>query len=268
MIRDGLGVKRRLFNSRKSAEVHESDSAASNSTRKEREHDEKTRGDSTELDAVQDATAQGVAQDATTQSVAQSVVQDATTQGVAQGDVAQDDAIQGAVQGGATTQQETTAQVARRLALKLVCYGAIVVVVLSFVIGIYQVHDNDMYPSLRDGDLVVTYKLGAYYTGDAVVYEAQGKTHYGRVVAVADDEVSILEDGYFAINGSLPYERIFYPTEPKEGGVEYPYRVKEGSVFVMGDMRQQAHDSREFGAIPIQDLKGKVVLVLFRGREI
>ena len=156
-------------------------------------------------------------------------------------------------------------KVLKRLSIKIVGYGIMIFVCLQFVIGIYQIHDNDMYPSLRDGDLVITYKLGGYYTGDVVVYKAEDKLHYGRIAAVASDTVMITEDNYYAINGNMPFERIYYPTKP--GTVlSYPYTVKDNEVFILGDMRQQANDSRKFGGISTKHLRGKVVLLLFRGR--
>lgn len=162
-------------------------------------------------------------------------------------------------------QTKKTRKVLRRLAIKMIVYPVLIFAALYFAIGIYQVHDNDMFPSLRDGDLIITYKLGGYYTGDVVVYKAEGKTHYGRITAVEGDEVLIMEDGYYALNGNIPYEQIFYPTKPGPG-LTYPYTVKPGEVFILGDMRQEATDSRALGAIPTNMLRGKVVLLLFRGR--
>lgn len=155
-------------------------------------------------------------------------------------------------------------KVLKRLSIKIVVYGLLLILLLNYVIGIYQIHDNDMFPSLRDGDLVITYKLGGYYTGDVVVYKYDNKVHYGRICAVASDEIYITEDNYYTVNGNIPYESIFYPTNP--GSLTYPYNVKEDEVFILGDMRQQAQDSREFGAIHKKNIKGKVVLLLFRGR--
>lgn len=164
-----------------------------------------------------------------------------------------------------TNEQNKVRKVLKRLSIKVIVYGLLIILALSYVIGIYQVHDNDMFPSLRDGDLVITYKLGGYYTGDVVVYKADGKIHYGRVVAVSGDEINITSENYYEINGSIPFEQIFYPTKPGEK-IAYPYLVNEGEVFILGDMRQQAVDSRSLGAISIKNLKGKVVLLLFRGR--
>jgi len=159
-----------------------------------------------------------------------------------------------------------TRRTAIRLTLKILIYPLIAYLVLTLVIGVYQIHDNDMFPSLRDGDLVITYKLvEGYFTGDVVIYEAEGKIHVGRICAVPGDEVYIMEDGYYELNGSIPHEDIYYPTRSGKG-LTYPYTVQEGEVFILGDMRLQATDSRALGAISIEQLKGKVVLLLFRGR--
>ena len=57
-----------------------------------------------------------------------------------------------------------------------------------------------------------------------------------------------------------------YPTYPKEG-MEYPYRVPEGHIFVMGDYRTQTEDSRDFGSIPMEQVEGKLITIL-RRREL
>ena len=155
---------------------------------------------------------------------------------------------------------------ARRVILKAVGYTALIVAVMSFVIGLGRIQSNDMAPAFVSGDLVVTFKLGGYSAGDVVFYRAGGEKRCGRITAVAGDEVMMMEDGYYSINGSIPYENIYYPTKAISGGISYPYRVDEDKVFIMGDMRQQSIDSRKYGAIPIKDIKGKIVLLLFRGR--
>lgn len=46
----------------------------------------------------------------------------------------------------------------------------------------------EMYPSLKDGDLALGYRLEREYrTGDVIVYEAGGALHFGRV-AVKEEE--------------------------------------------------------------------------------
>ena len=53
-------------------------------------------------------------------------------------------------------------------------------------------------------------------------------------------------------------------TERKVGGVEFPYTVEDGKVFVMGDNREESMDSRDFGAVIRKQIKGKVWLYIGR----
>ena len=152
-----------------------------------------------------------------------------------------------------------------RFLVKIAIYAAIILTLLTLVCGIWRVRGNDMYPVFFDGDLVLAYKLGGYSRGDVVIYEKNGVKRCGRIAATSGDEVVIMENGYYSVNGSMPYERIYYPTVPGSA-LTYPHTVAEGSYFILGDMRQSAVDSRELGDIEESMLKGKVRLLLLRGR--
>ena len=42
-------------------------------------------------------------------------------------------------------------------------------VLITYVGGVFMCHDNRSYPMIKDGDLVITYRLGEYRQGDLVV---------------------------------------------------------------------------------------------------
>lgn len=137
----------------------------------------------------------------------------------------------------------------------------------SFLFGFFPMKDNSMSPKLSSGDLLLYYRLDDdYKTQDLVVYEKDGKVRCARVVAKAGDSVDIPEDGGLVINGSQMIETdIFYTTMRRADGViSYPLTLSVNQVFVLGDYRDGAEDSRTFGPVNKAEIKGKVITVLRR----
>ena len=150
-----------------------------------------------------------------------------------------------------------------RLLTKIFVLAVAAVILLTFVGGIQVSHDNNMFPAVGDGDLAIINRLGDYRVNDIVVYEMEGKNHFGRVVATPGDTVEISEDTGYKVNGLNPYETIYFETRPSESSnITYPYTVKEGEVFILNDLRDNDSDSRSIGGV--SHLKGKVVLLIRR----
>lgn len=127
-----------------------------------------------------------------------------------------------------------------------------------------QVKGNSMFPALKDGDLVIGFRLQqVYQKGDVVVYELDGQLRTGRVAARPGDFVTIQEDGSLLVNGTVQSGEILYPTYPKDT-LTYPYRVPEDTLFILGDYRTQSEDSRDFGPVPLENVKAKVITILRR----
>jgi len=138
-------------------------------------------------------------------------------------------------------------------------FVAFVVWLLLFNFSV--VRGQSMRPGIRDGDRILidrfSYMFGAVDRGDIVVlgYPLDPSLDYiKRVVAVPGDQVQI-RAGRLFVNGvavNEPYvadlDRTSYiATE-----------VTEGHYFVLGDNRPRSSDSREFGQVPMELLKGKV----------
>lgn len=122
-----------------------------------------------------------------------------------------------------------------------------------------------MFPALKDGDLMVVFRMQEEYRQDDVItYRAENRRHVGRIVASGGDEVKLSEEGVLIVNGIAQSGEILYPSYARETGIEYPFNVPEGSFFVMGDYRTQTLDSRDFGAIDRNDVEGKVITILRR----
>jgi len=149
---------------------------------------------------------------------------------------------------------------------KLIVKIAILMIIFCslwiWVGNVYITHDNNMYPHIKDGDLIVTYKLQGYIIDDIVLYQTSRGNKVGRIVAKPGDIVEITEDGYYAINGILPYENVFYDTLPSDSSeIEYPYTVPEGEYFILNDMREIQTDSRKYGSVSEDAFLGKVVMI-------
>ena len=94
-------------------------------------------------------------------------------------------------------------------------------------------------------------------------YTSYGKPLVKRVIAKGGDTISIdYDSGVVMVNGEVLQED--YIAEPTYLGydVTFPYTVPEGTVFVMGDNRNQSLDSRStyVGCIDERDILGRVLL--------
>jgi signal peptidase I len=151
------------------------------------------------------------------------------------------------------------------LAVKTITIIAAVYVLCTIVFGISVCHDNDNFPSIRDGDLCITYKLDKYISGDIVAYKNNGKTHYGKIIGVPGDVIDFSENGY-TLNGNNLMETVFYKTELREKDEKdiYPLTLNDNEYYVLADMREEGKDSRNLGSIDGREMRGKMVLVIRR----
>ena len=151
------------------------------------------------------------------------------------------------------------------LVFKIVGIMFLFILAFTFVFGLNRNQDGDMYPAVKDGDLVVFYRLDKNYkAGDCLVLEYEGKKQVRRVMAIAGDTVDITADGLL-INGILQVEKgIYEETLPYENETNFPITLEQGQIFVLGDARKNATDSRVYGAVNYDKTLGKVMLICRR----
>lgn len=136
--------------------------------------------------------------------------------------------------------------------------------VLTQLFCVMQAVGNEMFPAVKDGDLIIAYRLQQDYAkSDVVVYTVNGETRIGRIAARETDVVTLDDSGTLLVNGTTQTGEILYPTYAGSN-LSYPYTVPEGCVFILGDYRTQAEDSREFGPVPMENVIGKVITILRR----
>ncbi len=138
--------------------------------------------------------------------------------------------------------------------------AAVIVLILYYVIFPVKITGESMHPTLENNDRVLMSRAAAmlnlYDTGDIVVLNYNDGTKnikiVKRVAAKSGDKISI-KDGRLYINDMLK-ENYDCKTENTE------YILSNGEYFVLGDNSYKSTDSRAFGAVKKEDIKGLVVL--------
>ncbi len=149
-----------------------------------------------------------------------------------------------------------------RTAKEFVIIFLIVVVVFNVFIGVSRVDGNSMEPTLQNGDIVFFSRIGSdYEDGDVVFARMPSGEYYVKRVIATEGEVVDLKDGVLYVDG-VPEDGNYFIgiTEVQEGIVSYPYTVEEGKYFMVGDNREASMDSRSFGALLENSIKGKLLI--------
>ena len=151
------------------------------------------------------------------------------------------------------------------LAIKITAIVSIAMMIFTFVYGFHYNIEPGMNPSVKDGDMILFYRWDQKYrAGDLIILTYQGHKQVRRVIATAGDTVDISEDGLI-VNGALQQElNIYQKTQRYVEGTEFPLKLGEDQVFVLGDARETATDSRMYGSVNTGDILGKAITILRR----
>jgi signal peptidase I len=130
-----------------------------------------------------------------------------------------------------------------------------------FLFNFSVVRGSSMAPRIHDGDRIVidhfSYWMHKVERGDIVVlkYPLDPSIDYiKRVVGLPGDFVRI-QDGRVWINGTELQEPYVEAPDPL---TRLSTRVQPAHFFVLGDNRRRSSDSREFGQVPQDYVRGKV----------
>ncbi len=140
--------------------------------------------------------------------------------------------------------------------------GVVLIVLLNlFVLQISIVRGHSMQPSLQDGDRLVVdrlaYTMSEVGRFDVVVlrYPRDPQMDFvKRVVALPGERVAII-DGHVRVNGERLQEAFAHVVDHAD---MRELVVPPGHYFVLGDNRPVSCDSREFGLVEADMLRGKV----------
>jgi len=148
----------------------------------------------------------------------------------------------------------------------------------------YKIPAGSMEPTLQIGDFILadkmTYGIRNPFTrtclalckspkrGDVIIFifpEDRTKDLVKRVVALAGDTVEI-RDKKLYIDGRAvadPYahfsDESAAPAKPLDS--YGPQKVPDNHLFVLGDLRDKSYDSRFWGFVDVEDVKGKAAVI-------
>ena len=158
------------------------------------------------------------------------------------------------------------AGVAELILTAVVAFVLVFGFVRPYVVEAYRIPTESMVPTLEVGDRVLANKFVYRFTEperrDIVVFDSiaedDDQTLIKRVVGVAGDEIQV-QSGVLYVNGEEQEEPYLNDADQSRGFFG-PTVVPEGHIFVMGDNRGNSADSRVFGPLPLENLKGEAFM--------
>lgn len=177
------------------------------------------------------------------------------------------------------------------------------ILVKAFILRPYTVVSGSMEPTLMVGDKVFAEVFTSFFSkpqkSDIIVFVFPGKNglngeqqirrtplehlnyvltsfsqfqwpandeeeYVKRVIGVPGDIIDI-DEGQVFVNGAKLIETYLEKgiTTENTGGMNFPYTVKEGEYFVLGDNRGNSADSRYWGTVPEENIIGKPFVTFF-----
>jgi signal peptidase I len=156
----------------------------------------------------------------------------------------------------------------------------------TFVIQAYKIPSGSMKPTLQIGDHILVSKfnygvklpfirstlipIGTPTRGDIVVFiypEDRSKDFIKRLIGLPGDTIEIrhkkilLNDLPWSDTHGVYVDNVIIPGSVQPRDNFGPVKVPEGSIFVMGDNRDESYDSRFWGFVNMKDVLGKALII-------
>lgn len=154
----------------------------------------------------------------------------------------------------------------------------IIIIGLAIALGIFlrqnvmslaSVKGISMYPTLKENEKLILNRLAKNFNYEDIVvlhpkFEEDGKMYIKRVIGLEGDTIEIKEGKVFRNGKELKedYLQMKVDTEPMIPE-ETEWKVGKDEIFVLGDNRENSSDSRVFGVVKLDDIKGKANLRIF-----
>ena len=136
----------------------------------------------------------------------------------------------------------------------------VVVLIRTFIITPVRVDGDSMKNTLKNGEILLLYKLSSIDRFDIIVLdeEKDNEKIIKRVIGLPGETVAI-KKGKIYINDKVIDDEYAYGETSDYNKVT----LRDDEYFILGDNRLISKDSRYFGPIKDNEIKGKIVFRLF-----
>lgn len=133
--------------------------------------------------------------------------------------------------------------------------------IVNYFFAINIVPTESMNPTIQVNDMLLFKKTQFAEKGDIIFFDFpldEEQMYLKRVIATEGDVIEI-KDGLVYVNEKVVTED--YIAEPPDY-IQEPFTVPKDSYYVLGDNRNESHDSYDWGVVPKDLVKGKVLSVI------
>ena len=150
----------------------------------------------------------------------------------------------------------------------------IALIIRTFLFEPIRVQGNSMNDTLANGEIMMVtkpeYLLGSPKAGDVIICKYPERKEYfvKRLMGVPGDVIQVQQNVVYR-NGEALEEPYLTPERNDDGFSMAPFTLGDGEYFVMGDNRDNSHDSRNYygynapTALTRDQIVGHVSCVLF-----
>jgi signal peptidase I len=165
------------------------------------------------------------------------------------------------------------------------------IIIRALLVQAFKIPSESMWPTLLIGDHILVnkfiYGVRVPFTdkrwpvfvsprrGDVIVFvypEDRTKDFIKRVVAIGGDTIEIRNKRVILNGQEVPdphahySSNVTYPGDMNPRDNRTPEKVPPGHLFVMGDNRDSSHDSRFWGFVPVEDVKGEAFIIYYANK--